>query len=102
MYVSMIIGISCWNPAFDVTPAELITGIITERGVFSPHKLCCELLFTYLYYCIYCYNSNVYYPLRLRNILSKMRFFYKQTSLPVSGTCSYHQVVLFEVIYSQE
>jgi methylthioribose-1-phosphate isomerase len=21
------------NPAFDVTPAELITGIITERGV---------------------------------------------------------------------
>lgn len=24
------------NPAFDVTPAELITGIITERGVISP------------------------------------------------------------------
>jgi methylthioribose-1-phosphate isomerase len=23
-----------YNPAFDVTPAELITGIITERGVF--------------------------------------------------------------------
>ena len=23
----------CWNPAFDVTPAELITGIITEAGV---------------------------------------------------------------------
>ena len=21
-----------WNPAFDVTPADLITGIITERG----------------------------------------------------------------------
>ncbi|XP_053681066.1 methylthioribose-1-phosphate isomerase [Anopheles nili] len=32
-------GIGCWNPAFDVTPAELITGIITERGVFKP----CEL-----------------------------------------------------------
>lgn len=32
--------ISCWNPAFDVTPAELITGIITEQGVFPPHKLC--------------------------------------------------------------
>ena len=23
-----------WNPAFDATPAELITGIITERGIF--------------------------------------------------------------------
>jgi methylthioribose-1-phosphate isomerase len=23
-----------WNPAFDVTPAELITAIITERGVY--------------------------------------------------------------------
>ncbi|RMD43912.1 hypothetical protein DV735_g1173, partial [Chaetothyriales sp. CBS 134920] len=26
-------GISVWNPAFDVTPADLIDGIITERGV---------------------------------------------------------------------
>ncbi|KAI9671581.1 MAG: S-methyl-5-thioribose-1-phosphate isomerase [Caeruleum heppii] len=26
-------GIGVWNPAFDVTPAELIDGIITERGV---------------------------------------------------------------------
>lgn len=25
-----------WNPAFDVTPAELITGIVTERGVLRP------------------------------------------------------------------
>ncbi len=25
-----------WNPAFDVTPAELIAGIVTERGVISP------------------------------------------------------------------
>lgn len=25
----------CWNPAFDVTPAEYITGIITERGVLK-------------------------------------------------------------------
>ena len=24
-----------WNPAFDVTPAELIDGIITEVGVFE-------------------------------------------------------------------
>jgi methylthioribose-1-phosphate isomerase len=27
------------NPAFDVTPARLVTGIITERGVFSPADL---------------------------------------------------------------
>ncbi len=27
------------NPAFDVTPAELITGIITERGIFKPKEL---------------------------------------------------------------
>jgi methylthioribose-1-phosphate isomerase len=26
-------GIDIWNPAFDVTPAELIDGIITEIGV---------------------------------------------------------------------
>lgn len=28
-------GIKAWNPAFDVTPARLITGIITERGVIE-------------------------------------------------------------------
>jgi methylthioribose-1-phosphate isomerase len=27
------------NPAFDVTPAHLVTGIITERGVFAPSQL---------------------------------------------------------------
>lgn len=27
------------NPAFDVTPASLIAGIITERGIFRPEKL---------------------------------------------------------------
>jgi methylthioribose-1-phosphate isomerase len=27
------------NPAFDVTPARLVTGIITEQGVFAPHQL---------------------------------------------------------------
>lgn len=33
-------GISCWNPAFDVTPASLITGgIITEHGVFPADSL---------------------------------------------------------------
>lgn len=29
-------GVMCYNPAFDVTPAELIRGIVTERGVISP------------------------------------------------------------------
>ncbi|MED6119505.1 hypothetical protein PIB30_012412 [Stylosanthes scabra] len=28
-------GISVWNPAFDVTPASLIHGIITEKGVIT-------------------------------------------------------------------
>ena len=26
-------GIGVWNPAFDVTPAKLITAIVTERGL---------------------------------------------------------------------
>lgn len=29
-------GVKVYNPAFDVTPAELITGIITEKGIISP------------------------------------------------------------------
>ena len=28
-------GIAVWNPGFDVTPASLITAIITERGVIE-------------------------------------------------------------------
>jgi methylthioribose-1-phosphate isomerase len=32
-------GSSAANPAFDVTPAELVTAIITERGVFHPAEL---------------------------------------------------------------
>jgi len=27
------------NPAFDVTPARLVTGIVTERGVARPAEL---------------------------------------------------------------
>jgi methylthioribose-1-phosphate isomerase len=27
------------NPAFDVTPARLVTGIVTERGVAAPADL---------------------------------------------------------------
>jgi methylthioribose-1-phosphate isomerase len=29
-------GVDVYNPAFDVTPAELITGIITETGIIRP------------------------------------------------------------------
>jgi methylthioribose-1-phosphate isomerase len=29
-------GVGVWNPAFDVTPAQLVTAIITERGVINP------------------------------------------------------------------
>lgn len=31
--------VKCYNPAFDVTPHELITGIVTEHGVIrAPFK----------------------------------------------------------------
>ena len=29
-------NIGCWNPAFDVTPAKFLAGIITEKGVIEP------------------------------------------------------------------
>src|SRR5262245_38638760 len=29
-------GVAVYNPAFDVTPAALITGIVTERGIVTP------------------------------------------------------------------
>src|SRR5712692_1805438 len=29
-------GVNAMNPAFDVTPPELVTGIVTDRGVVSP------------------------------------------------------------------
>ncbi|BBD57636.1 aIF-2BI family translation initiation factor [Nostoc sp. HK-01] len=32
-------GVEFYNPAFDVTPAELITAIITENGAFAPGDL---------------------------------------------------------------
>ena len=38
-------GINVYNPAFDVTPAELITGIITEKGVaYAPFNESLEKL----------------------------------------------------------
>ncbi len=32
-------GVEFYNPAFDVTPAEFITAIITEHGAFAPSQL---------------------------------------------------------------
>ena len=32
-------GVNIINPGFDVTPAELITGIITEKGIFKPEEI---------------------------------------------------------------
>jgi methylthioribose-1-phosphate isomerase len=29
-------GATAFNPAFDVTPAALVTAIVTERGVIRP------------------------------------------------------------------
>lgn len=33
------VGVNIINPAFDVTPAEYITGIITETGIYKPSEL---------------------------------------------------------------
>ncbi|HEY7612002.1 MAG TPA: S-methyl-5-thioribose-1-phosphate isomerase [Gemmatimonadales bacterium] len=32
-------GVPAWNPAFDVTPAELVSAIVTDRGVVPPGQL---------------------------------------------------------------
>jgi methylthioribose-1-phosphate isomerase len=32
-------GVVAYNPAFDLTPLELVTAFITERGVFTPESL---------------------------------------------------------------
>ncbi len=39
-------GVDVYNPAFDVTPAELIAGIITEKGVIRPvnQETICEVI----------------------------------------------------------
>ena len=39
-------GVEVWNPAFDVTPAELVTAIVTEKGILRPvteEKVCALL-----------------------------------------------------------
>jgi len=32
-------GVKVFNPAFDITPASLITGIITEKGIYKPSDI---------------------------------------------------------------
>ena len=32
-------GSQALNPAFDVTPAELVTGFITEKGILRPDEV---------------------------------------------------------------
>jgi methylthioribose-1-phosphate isomerase len=32
-------GVDAWNPAFDVTPAQLVSAIVTDRGVVPPGQL---------------------------------------------------------------
>ena len=36
-------GVGVDNPAFDITPARLITGIITEKGIFVPSELAARI-----------------------------------------------------------
>jgi methylthioribose-1-phosphate isomerase len=43
---TVIDGADAWNPVFDVTPAELITAIVTERGVIErPNAPVMEAMF---------------------------------------------------------
>jgi methylthioribose-1-phosphate isomerase len=39
-------GVSVYNPAFDLTPIELVGGFITEKGVLTPDKLAVGSSFT--------------------------------------------------------
>jgi len=43
---TVVEGAEAWNPVFDVTPAELIDAIVTERGVIErPGKLAMQVMF---------------------------------------------------------
>ena len=33
------VGVGVWNPAFDMTPADLVTAIITDRGIVKPRDV---------------------------------------------------------------
>ena len=32
-------GVKGYYPAFDITPPELVTGVVTDEGIFSPFEL---------------------------------------------------------------
>jgi methylthioribose-1-phosphate isomerase len=43
---TVVEGADAWNPVFDVTPAELIDAIVTERGVIErPNAGVMQLMF---------------------------------------------------------
>lgn len=44
--VRLSVAEKCFNPAFDVTPARYIDGIITERGISEASAKCIKKLFT--------------------------------------------------------
>ena len=48
-------GIAVWNPSFDVTPAELITGVITE--VLNFPLLLASLFFYFFFFEIWAQYS---------------------------------------------
>lgn len=33
------LGVKGWYPSFDITPPHLISGIVTDRGIYSPYNL---------------------------------------------------------------
>ena len=32
-------GVKGYYPAFDVTPPELVTGIVTDKGIYAPEDV---------------------------------------------------------------
>ena len=32
-------GVKGWYPAFDITPPELVTGVVTDLGIYPPFEL---------------------------------------------------------------
>lgn len=32
-------GVKGWYPSFDITPPKLVSGVVTDKGMFSPHDL---------------------------------------------------------------
>ena len=39
-------GVPVYNPAFDLTPVELVSGFITEKGVITPERLAADRSFS--------------------------------------------------------